>query len=216
MLMKYDADKVNSEIADAIHKYIADGYRIDCKESAIDKDKDKDCTFKAVLKKDVDGIECKTTITLSESGDDSNKSYTYHKVETVGDTRWSEESRSYSSSIKTAKDFKSDPDLRIKDFKSALDFHVDDGSKYTCKCPSAFSRLEDYIKLNTNTDDKKYDKSDNVKADNDKKKVPIEDLIDKSKPIKDAYDKHKTFFDKLHDEDDMDDLIKLVRYIFGR
>ena len=109
MLTKFkDSNDMNTLASDAIHSYLKDGYRIDAKESVIDRDKDKDCTFKAVLKKDVDGIECKTVITLFETGkDDSNKTCTYHKVETVGDTQWSEESRTYSCSKKDAHDLNS-------------------------------------------------------------------------------------------------------------
>lgn len=122
MLTKFkDSNDMNTIASDAIHSYIKDGYRIDAKESVIDRDKDKDCTFKAVLKKDVDGIECKTVITLTETGkDDSNKTCTYHKVETVGDTKWSEESRTFSSSTDKTK------------LNSAVKNHVMDN---LCKTP---------------------------------------------------------------------------------
>lgn len=99
MLMKFNSSNdMNSIASDAISSYINDGYRIDAKESVIDRNKDKDCTFKAVLKKDVDGIELKTTITITDNGDDKNKSCTYHKVETAGDLKWSEETRTFSHS----------------------------------------------------------------------------------------------------------------------
>ena len=99
MLTKFNSSNdMNSIASDAISSYINDGYHIDAKESVIDRDKDKDCTFKAVLKKDVDGIELKTTITITDNGDDKNKSCTYHKVETAGDLKWSEETRTFSHS----------------------------------------------------------------------------------------------------------------------
>ena len=99
MLTKFNSSNdMNSIASDAISSYINDGYRIDAKESVIDHNKDKDCTFKAVLKKDVDGIELKTTITITDNGDDKNKSCTYHKVETAGDLKWSEETRTFSHS----------------------------------------------------------------------------------------------------------------------
>ena len=99
MLTKFNSSNdMNSIASDAISSYINDGYRIDAKESVIDRNKDKDCTFKAVLKKDVDGIELKTTITISDNGDDKNKSCTYHKVETACDLKWSEETRTFSHS----------------------------------------------------------------------------------------------------------------------
>ena len=97
MLTKFnDSNDMNTVASDAIHSYIKDGYHIDAKESVIDREKDKDCTFKAVLKKDVDGVDCKTVIKLTDNGDDKNRSCTYHKIETVGDTKWSEETRTFS------------------------------------------------------------------------------------------------------------------------
>ena len=99
MLTKFNSSNdMNSIASDAISSYINDGYRIDAKESVIDRNKDKDCTFKAVLKKDVDGIELKATITITDNGDDKNKTCTYHKVETAGDLKWSEETRTFSHS----------------------------------------------------------------------------------------------------------------------
>ena len=93
MLTKFN--NIDAIVSDAIHSCIKDGYKIDVKESVIDHEEDKDCIFKTVLKKDVDGIECKTVITLNGNEDDKTKYYTYHKVETVGDTKWSEETHTY-------------------------------------------------------------------------------------------------------------------------
>lgn len=93
MLIKFN--DIHSIISDVIQSYIKDGYCLDIKESAIDHEEDKDCIFKAVLKIDVDGIECKTIITLNGNEDDKTKYYTYHKVEIVGDTKWSEETYTY-------------------------------------------------------------------------------------------------------------------------
>ena len=99
MLTKFNSSNdMNSIASDAISSYINDGYRIDAKESVIDRNKDKDCTFKAVLKKDVDGIELKATITITDNGDDKNKTCTYHKVDTACDLKWSEETRTFSHS----------------------------------------------------------------------------------------------------------------------
>ena len=161
MMTKYDANKVNSDIADTVHKYIADGYRIDCKDSIITDD-DKGCTFKAVLTKDVDGIECKVKVTLSETGDESNKTYTYHKVDTVGDIRWSEETRSYSSSTNT----KNSVDNKIAStfVKSSVSGpRKEDPTKYTCKCPSAFNCLDDVIKVPKKDDNADADKKPDYK-----------------------------------------------------
>lgn len=295
MLTKFnDSNDMNTIAADAIHSYIKDGYRIDAKESVIDRDKDKNCTFKAVLKKDVDGIECKIVITLTDNGDDKNRSCTYNKVETVGDTKWREETRSFSSSTDKTKlnsavknhvmdnlcktprmwwdhadddfyDYYHDTVRNIfKDFGLHCDWFGDKFSdrfkrlsdviktptrdavvvpdksntdkkdtKWTCKCPSAYQRLDDYIKLNNDNDKSDNDEKEHIKVDakdseddiynkivnrkknledacnakarSDKKKVPIESLIDNKDNQKDEY------------EDDLEDsLIKLVRYIFGK
>lgn len=297
MLTKFnDSNDMNTIASDAIHSYIKDGYHIDAKESVIDREKDKDCTFKAVLKKDVDGINCKTVIKLTDSGDDKNKHCTYHKVETVGDTKWSEETRTFScttdktklnSAVKNHvldnicrtprmwwnhadddfydyyhdtvrnifKDFglhcdwfgdklsdrqkrladviKAPNDDRIKVAKPDCSNTDKKDTKWTCKCPSAYQRLDDYIKLNNNSDNSDNDEKEHIKVDAkdseddiynkivnrkknleeacnakaraDKKKVPIEPLIEKNDNKKDEC------------EDDLEDsLIKLVRYIFGK
>lgn len=297
MLTKFnDSNDMNTIASDAIHSYIKDGYHIDAKESVIDREKDKDCTFKAVLKKDVDGINCKTVIKLTDNGDDKNKHCTYHKVETVGDTKWSEETRTFSCTTDKTKlnsavknhvldnicrtprmwwnhadddfyDYYHDTVRNIfKDFGLHCDWFGDKLSdrqkrladvikvpnddrikvakpdcsntdkkdtKWACKCPSAYQRLDDYIKLNNNNDNsdngekehikvdakdseddiynkivnrkKNLEEACNAKARADKKKVPIESLIEKNDNKKDEC------------EDDLEDsLIKLVRYIFGK
>ena len=291
MLTKFnDSNDMNTVASDAIHSYIKDGYRIDAKESVIDREKDKDCTFKAVLKKDVDGIECKTVITLSDNGDDKNKHCTYHKVETVGDTKWSEETRTFSSSCCGADKNTFEPKAwrdslqwlddhrkrmrsisdkynfgwdwfdrnwsnrfkRLSDvIKAPDDTHdsCDDNSdkantKWKCKCPSAYTKLDDYIKLDTPTDKSDnghikvnakdtesdiYNKIVDKYSKDTKKKVPIESLINKKdadKTIDDVIDKVKAnaanskLESRDNDDDDADDLedslIKLVRYIFGK
>lgn len=284
MLTKFnDSNDMNTVASDAIHSYIKDGYHIDAKESVIDREKDKDCTFKAVLKKDVDGVECKTVIKLTDNGDYKNKHCTYHKVETVGDTKWSEETRTFSCTTDKTKlnnvvkdsllnkSWDDDNDWltahrkrmkRISDmygfgwdwfddcnksFKRLADVIkapsrdavvVPDKSntdkkdtKWTCKCPSAYQRLDDYIKLNNDNDKSDNDEKEHIKVDakdseddiynkivnrkknledacnakahSDKKKVPIESLIDNK--------------DNHNDGDELEDsLLKLVRYIFGR
>lgn len=268
MLTKFDSSNdMNTVASDAIHSYIKDGYRIDAKESVIDRDKDKDCTFKAVLKKDVDGIECKTIITLTDNGDDKNKACTYHKVETVGDTKWSEETRIFNSSTdKTElnsavknhvldnlsrtprmwwnhadddfidhyhdivrsifKDFGlhcdwfgdefSDRRKRLDDDKKTpTDDKKDTKRKWRSALdfpPSAYQRLDDYIKLKDPAD-KDDDEAAKVNAVDDKQ---MDDIVDKVKTS--AADNKKVDNLPKQDPDDTveDSLIKLVRYIFGR
>ena len=46
MLTKFnDSNDMNTTASEAINSYLKDGYRIDTKESVIDREKDKDCTF---------------------------------------------------------------------------------------------------------------------------------------------------------------------------
>jgi hypothetical protein len=300
MLTKFnDSNDMNAYASDAIHSYLKDGYRIDAKESVIDHDKDKNCTFKAVLKKDVDGIECKTVITLSETGkDDSNKTCTYHKVETVGDTQWSEETRTFSfstdktklnSAVKNhvldnicrtprmwwnhadddfidyyhdtvrnifkdfglhcdwfgdgedtdnkTKDDDNDWSARHRKFRKCLklisdpdthDFRwiflddkktsTDDESnadkkdaKWKCKCPSAYQKLDDYVKLNT--DNKDNDAKIKFTAP-DGKEVEAVDLHDKEVKAEPAKDSHiegdGTVHVKVNKDDSVDDVYKKI------
>lgn len=309
MLTKFnDSNDMNTIASDAIHSYLKDGYRIDANESVIDR-KDKDCAFKAVLKKDTDGIECKTVITLTDNGDEKNKSCTYHKVETVGDTKWSEETRTFSSSTDKTKlnsavknhildnicrtprmwwshadddfidyyhdtvrnifkdfglhcdwfgDEFSDRQKRLADKKASADNKLNadkKDTKWECKCPSAYQKLDDYIKLNT---DDRGDDGVKIKfTAPDGKEVEVVDLHDKevkAEPAKDSHiegdgtahvklnrdesvdDVYKEITDKQKDglkeacdakarkdwlaskddPDEEDDLLKLVRLIFGR
>lgn len=215
MLTKFnDSNDMNTVASDAIHSYIKDGYRIDAKESVIDREKDKDCTFKAVLKKDVDGIECKTTIMLYDNGDDKNKHCTYRKVETVGDTKWSEETRTFSYSCSKSNDKSSlntdDKEYKVKDFN---DEFVDSYSKKCDKhvkqlvdnCAfSRFNRLSDVIKQNNNSDtDSKNDNNHGDHKKDIKNKINTAPLQENDKTTK-------------NDEDDLEDsLVKLIRFIFG-
>ena len=101
MLTKFN--DVNAIVSEAINSCFKEGYTIDAKESVIDREKEKDCTFKTVMKRDLDGIECKTIIKLTNNSDDKNKYCKYHKVEFVGDTKWSEETRTFSCSTDNVK-----------------------------------------------------------------------------------------------------------------
>ena len=183
-----DSNDMNTIASDAIHSYIKDGYRIDAKESMIDREKDKDCSFKAVLKKDVGGIECKTAITLSSNVDDKSKYYKYHKVETIGTATWSEETRTFSSSHASK--------------------YGDKPNGWKCKCPSATTRLGDYIKL-TNKDGVDTVK---VKACDSGSDI-YNKIVDRKKNLKEASDA-KARSDRQDDEVE-DYFTKLVSCMFG-
>lgn len=224
LMFNDNASKVmTNDISDMIRKYTLDGYKIDCKESAIDPDSDvdKDCTFKAVLKKDVDGIECKTIIRLLEDKTAIGKSTTLSKVEYVGDTKWSAESHSYSHSYTyPAKDYDSDTSAWDKYIYSAMgntnlsdviktpDKNEDDSTKWKCRCPSAFQRLDDYIKFNDEGNTKiKFTTPDG-------KEVEAVDLHNKSVKAEPAKDNHiecnGTVHIKVNKDDSMDDLYNKI------
>lgn len=190
MLTKFnDSNDMNTLASDVINSYIKDGYRIDARESIIDQEKDKDCTFKAVLKKDVYGIECKTAITLSDSGGDKNKHCEYHKVETVGDTKWSEETRTFSYSCANKCHNKT--------------------SRHDCKNKSMLTSLVDYINMNSEDDT-------HIKVNvNDSESDIYNKIVDRKKNLREATGA-KAKDDKKEDDDELEDsLVKLVRCIFG-
>ena len=228
LMFNDNASKVmTDDISDMIRKYTLDGYKIDCKESAVDPDSDvdKDCTFKAVLKKDVDGIECKTIIRLLEDKTAIGKSTTLSKVEYVGDTQWSAESHSYSHSYTyPAKDYDSDTsawdkyiystmgntrlsdiiktpnkddDNSTKKWRSALDFP-----------PSAFQRLDDYIKLNDEGNAKiKFTTPDGKEAE----AVDRHNKSVKAEPVKDNHiEGDGTVHIKVNKDDSVDDVYKKI------
>lgn len=225
MLTKFnDIDSITSN---AIHSCIQDGYHIDSKESFIDHEKDKDCTFKAVLKKDVDGIECKTVITLSNSDDDKIKCCTYHKVETVGDTKWSEETRTFKSNI---------VDNDLKDNNK----FVDDSLKTSdCKEDDIFNDLlnnskskllSDILKITDSYSNKSKEKYDHVnkncdldphdecaKTNNKTKNIDdkIDATIDKIKENSTLENNMRSVKQNKYENEFEDSLIKLVRFIFG-
>ena len=207
MLTKYN--DMNAIASDAINSYISDGYHIDAKESVIDRDKDKDCTFKVVLKKDVDGIELKTTITITDNGDDKNKSCTYHKVETAGDLKWSEETRTFSHSTDQIKlnstvnnatdDLRSTPNPRLDRVDDLSDYYHDtvrrifkDFSLFDDEFSDRRKRIADINK--TTSDDKKQ--SSNDESSKDKKcykcKSSYHRLDDYIKHITDDKDNHSS------------------------
>lgn len=155
------ANDINTLASDTINSYIQDGYRIDAKESFIDQEKDKNCTFKAVLKKDAYGIECKAVITLSDNGDDKDKHCEYHKVEIVGGTKWSEETRTFSYSCANKRHSKT--------------------AKNGCKNKSTFINLTDYINTNNKDDDTR------IKVNvNDSESDIYNKIVDRKKNLKEA------------------------------
>lgn len=132
MLTKFN--DMNAIVSEAINDCFKEGYTIDAKESVIDQEKEKDCTFKTVMKRDLDDIECKTIIKLTNNSDDKNKYCKYHKVEFVGDTKWSEETRTFSCSIDKTK------------FNSKVNSNDVDN---TCKQNTKQQNLEDgYLRSN--------------------------------------------------------------------
>ena len=195
------------DVSDIIHSYIKDGYKIDSKESVIDREKDKDCTFKAVLKKDVDGIECKTVITLSDNGDDKNKSCTYHKVDMIGNEKWNEVTSSFNYKSDNVKDVNNDNQTSQTRFE-----HLDDVIKvnnktkkvrrWKCTTPSAY-------KHNTCDCKCKEDKKDSAKANE------IDDLVNKIRSNIDSSICSSCPTKSSTSDEVEDSLVTMVRRIFG-
>ena len=204
MLTKFNSSNdMNTIASDAINSYIEDGYRIDAKESVIDRDKDKDCTFKAVLKKDVDGIELKTTITITDNGDDKNKSCTYHKIESAGDLKWSEETRTFSYSTDQTKlngtvknhstdNLRSMPSQRLDNVDDISDYYHDTVRrifKDFCLHDDLFD--DELISRRKRIDDVTKTKNDESSKDT-KCKSAYQRLDDYIKHITDEKDKHSS------------------------
>ena len=207
MLTKFNSSNdMNAIASDAINSYINDGYRIDAKESVIDRDKDKDCTFKAVLKKDVDGIELKTTITITDNGDDKNKSCTYHKVESAGDIKWSEETRTFSHSTDYTKLNCTVKNNAVDDLRSTpsprLD-HVDDLSDYYHDTVRRI--FKDFSLFDDEFSDRRKRISDINKTTSDDKKQSYNDESSKDKKCakcKSAYQRLDDYIKHITDDND--------------
>lgn len=205
MLTKFNSSNdMNTIASDAISSYINDGYRIDAKESVIDRNKDKDCTFKAVLKKDVDGIELKTTITISDNGDDKNKSCTYHKVETAGDLKWSEETRTFSHSTDQIKLNSTENNSTICDNNNktshTLFDHEDDFTDYYHDTVRRI--FKDFSLFDDEFSDRRKRISDINKTTSSDKKQSTNDESSKDTKCKSAYQRLDDYIKHITDDKD--------------
>lgn len=204
MLTKFNSSNdMNAIASDAISSYINDGYRIDAKESVIDRNKDKDCTFKAVLKKDVDGIELKATITITDNGDDKNKSCTYHKVETAGDLKWSEETRTFSHSTDQIKLNSTVNNNNIYDTNKTshtLFDHEDDFTDYYHD--TVRSIFKDFRLFNDEFIDRRKRISDVNKTTSSDKKQSTNDESSKDTKCKSAYQRLDDYIKHITDDKD--------------
>ena len=204
MLTKFNSSNdMNSIASDAISSYINDGYRIDAKESVIDRNKDKDCTFKAVLKKDVDGIELKTTITITDNGDDKNKSCTYHKVETAGDLKWSEETRTFSHSTDQIKLNSTVNNSNIDDTNKTSHTLFDHEDDFTDYYHDTVRRIfKDFSLFNDEFSDRRKRISDINKTTSDDKKQSSNDESSKDTKCKSAYQRLDDYIKHITDDKD--------------
>lgn len=204
MLTKFNSSNdMNSIASDAISSYINDGYRIDAKESVIDRNKDKDCTFKAVLKKDVDGIELKTTITISDNGDDKNKSCTYHKVETAGDLKWSEETRTFSHSTDYIKLNSTENNSNIDDTNKTSHTLFDHEDEFNDYYHDTARRIfKDFRLFNDEFIDRRKHISDVNKTTSSDKKQSTNDESSKDTKCKSAYQRLDDYIKHITDDKD--------------
>ena len=204
MLTKFNSSNdMNAIASDAISSYINDGYRIDAKESVIDRDKDKDCTFKAVLKKDVDGIELKTTITITDNGDDKNKSCIYHKVETAGDLKWSEETRTFSHSTDQIKLNSAVNNNTICDNNKTSHTLFDHEDDLTDYYHDTVRRIfKDFSLFDDEFNDRRKRISDINKTTSSNKKQSTNDESSKDTKCKSAYQRLDDYIKHITDEKD--------------
>lgn len=204
MLTKFNSSNdMNSIASDAISSYINDGYRIDAKESVIDRNKDKDCTFKAVLKKDVDGIELKTTITITDNGDDKNKSCTYHKVETAGDLKWSEETRTFSHSTDQIKLNSTENNSNIDDTNKTSHTLFDHEDEFNDYYHDTARRIfKDFRLFNDEFIDRRKHISDVNKTTSSDKKQSTNDESSKDTKCKSAYQRLDDYIKHITDDKD--------------
>lgn len=204
MITKFNSSNdMNSIASDAISSYINDGYRIDAKESVIDRNKDKDCTFKAVLKKDVDGIELKTTITITDNGDDKNKSCTYHKVETAGDLKWSEETRTFSHSTDQTKLNSTVNNSNIDDTNKTSHTLFDHEDDFTDYYHDTVRRIfKDFSLFNDEFSDRRKRIADINKTTIDDKKQSTNDESSKDTKCKSAYHRLDDYIKHITDDKD--------------
>lgn len=204
MLTKFNSSNdMNTIASDAISSYINDGYRIDAKESVIDRNKDKDCTFKAVLKKDVDGIELKTTITITDNGDDKNKSCTYHKVETAGDLKWSEETRTFSHSTDQIKLNSTENNSNIDDTNKTSHTLFDHEDDFTDYYHDTVRRIfKDFSLFDDEFSDRRKRISDINKTTSSDKKQSTNDESSKDTKCKSAYQRLDDYIKHITDDKD--------------
>ena len=204
MLTKFNSSNdMNAIASDAISSYINDGYRIDAKESVIDRNKDKDCTFKAVLKKDVDGIELKTTITITDNGDDKNKSCTYHKVETAGDLKWSEETRTFSHSTDQIKLNSTVNNSNIDDTNKTSHTLFDHEDELTDYYHDTVRRIfKDFSLFNDEFSDRRKRIADINKTTSSDKKQSTNDESSKDTKCKSAYQRLDDYIKHITDDKD--------------
>lgn len=201
MLTKFNKfEDVSGFISDTIYSYIKDNYYIDMKESAIDKEKDGDCTFKTVLKRDVDGVECKAVITLCEKDTIYGKSFTFHKVDSVGDTKWGEETRAFESSCNVC---------------SSKDDHVHKADNTNTCSKNLYVKDTYNTKANPHTEDENdvnwvIENRDRLKRILTKNGCDCSWISKYTKPVESKRDAIST-----EDTYDEDSLVKLIRYLFG-
>lgn len=83
--IKNPSKAFTDKMSDLIREYTNEGYKIDCKESIIDKSKEPDVTFKTVINKDINKIHCKVIIEITEHLSEGWKFISLSKDEYVDD-----------------------------------------------------------------------------------------------------------------------------------
>lgn len=212
---------INNDISDTIHEYIRDGYKIDPRESII-TDSDKDCTFKAVLKKDVDGIECKTTITLNENIEGDVRHSTYRKVDLVGNQVFKGETKKFTSLVhkessnkEVKEENKKNPDgLRFERLEDYI--KIDDKGK-TKKVRRWKVSSPSIIKHHTKVNDTNKNSTKENSNVNNKKEVKMSEIDEMVSKIRESLNTSikESFVEKDTPDEVEDSLVTMIRRIFG-
>lgn len=150
MIMRRNDSDIYEMISNVIRDYLNGGFKIDAKESLINSETDKHCTFKAVLK-DTKDTRNKIIITLEDKSSGDNKEYTYRKVEMVNNIKYNEETRTFISTKNKKETEKELPSISSRDIISGK-----------------FKSLKDIINISNQRREERLRKDLNNRVDNKK------------------------------------------------
>lgn len=203
MLFNFTSNKdyqdMNLVAYDAINSYISKGYHIDVKESIIDHSKDKNCIFKAVLKKEADNSNYKVAIKICGFEDDSNTVCLYSKVETIDNIKLNEETRSFSL---RKYDVNKIADSKFKRLSDVV--NIVDSDTNSCK---------DHVKIDSHESaDDIYSKIINKQKTDQKNENKVESCVNNANTSASSNMSSNTAKQNYDDEFE-DSIVRLIHYL---